>query len=150
MSRSEQCASAGTVLNISDVLAKTEQVPNPVWVGSVPISPESYLLTLAQVMNCWNRRLYRLLDAAQSHSATVRAMLRKPGYDMSELRAAWLALARHYPATVGRAVVGGSRAVLRGAGPGAPLLSQFPRTINGNIQTRMVVRRIDSCIVASF
>jgi len=38
-----------TVLDVSDVLAKTGQVPNPVWVGSVPMPPESYLVTLAQV-----------------------------------------------------------------------------------------------------
>jgi hypothetical protein len=41
---------SSTVLDVSDVLAKTGQVPNPVWVGSVPIPPESYLVTLAYVV----------------------------------------------------------------------------------------------------
>jgi hypothetical protein len=38
-----------TVLDVADYLAKNGQLPNAVWLGSQPVSPESYLVALAQV-----------------------------------------------------------------------------------------------------
>lgn len=38
-----------TVLDVADYLAKSGQVPNACWLGSEPVSPESYLVALAQV-----------------------------------------------------------------------------------------------------
>lgn len=38
-----------TVLDVSDALAKTGQVPYPVWVGSTAVPPECYLTALARV-----------------------------------------------------------------------------------------------------
>jgi hypothetical protein len=38
-----------TVLDVEDYLDKNEQIPNACWVGSKPVSPESYLVALAQV-----------------------------------------------------------------------------------------------------
>jgi len=38
-----------TVLDVADYLAKNGQIPNAVWLGSQPVSPESYLVALAQV-----------------------------------------------------------------------------------------------------
>jgi hypothetical protein len=38
-----------TALDVSDALAKTGQVPYPVWVGSTPVPPECYLSALAGV-----------------------------------------------------------------------------------------------------
>jgi len=37
-----------TVLDVDDSLRKRDQIPNVVWLGSTPVSPESYLLALAQ------------------------------------------------------------------------------------------------------
>jgi hypothetical protein len=37
------------VLDVADTLAKTSQVPDPVWLGSTPVSPASYLVALAHV-----------------------------------------------------------------------------------------------------
>jgi len=39
---------ARTVLDVADELEKTNQVPNVVWFGSTAVSPESYLVALAQ------------------------------------------------------------------------------------------------------
>jgi hypothetical protein len=38
-----------TVLDVADFLEKNNQIPNAVWLGSHPVSPESYLVALAQV-----------------------------------------------------------------------------------------------------
>jgi hypothetical protein len=38
-----------TVLDVADYLARNEQIPNAVWLGSQPVSPESFLVALAQV-----------------------------------------------------------------------------------------------------
>jgi len=38
-----------TVSDVSDALAKTGQVPYPVWVGSTAVPPECYLVALARV-----------------------------------------------------------------------------------------------------
>ena len=38
-----------TVLDVADFLAKRDQLPNAVWLGSHPVPPESYLLALSQV-----------------------------------------------------------------------------------------------------
>jgi peptidoglycan/xylan/chitin deacetylase (PgdA/CDA1 family) len=38
-----------TVLDVADFLQKNNQIPNAVWLGSRPVSPESYLVALAQV-----------------------------------------------------------------------------------------------------
>ena len=38
-----------TILDVSDALAKSGQVPYPVWVGSTPVPPECYLAALARV-----------------------------------------------------------------------------------------------------
>jgi len=38
-----------TVLDVADFLAKNGQIPNACWLGSKPVSPESYLVALAQV-----------------------------------------------------------------------------------------------------
>lgn len=41
---------ARTVVSVADELAKTDRVPTAVWFGSQAISPESYLVTLAQAV----------------------------------------------------------------------------------------------------
>jgi hypothetical protein len=41
---------ARTVLDVADALQRTHQVPNAVWFGSTAVSPESYLLALAQAV----------------------------------------------------------------------------------------------------
>ncbi len=38
-----------TVLDVADFLEKEDQIPSEVWLGSKPISPESYLVALAHV-----------------------------------------------------------------------------------------------------
>ena len=38
-----------TVLDVEDFLRKNGQIPNACWLGSKPVSPESYLVALAQV-----------------------------------------------------------------------------------------------------
>jgi hypothetical protein len=38
-----------TVVDVADYLAKNDQIPNAVWLGSQSVSPESYLVALAQV-----------------------------------------------------------------------------------------------------
>ena len=37
------------VLDVSDALPKAGQVPDPVWIGSIPVPPESFVVALAQV-----------------------------------------------------------------------------------------------------
>lgn len=37
------------VLDVSDALTKAAQVPDPVWIGSIPVAPESFLVALAHV-----------------------------------------------------------------------------------------------------
>ncbi|HLW78893.1 MAG TPA: polysaccharide deacetylase family protein [Terriglobia bacterium] len=40
-----------TTLDVADFLAKTNQVPSQVWFGSTAVTPESYLVALAQAVN---------------------------------------------------------------------------------------------------
>ncbi len=54
-----------TVLDVADYLAKRGQIPNACWLGSKPVSPESYLVALAQVA----RRL--LVKAEPPESVTL-------------------------------------------------------------------------------
>lgn len=52
-----------TVLDVDDFLARNNQIPAAVWMGSVPMPPESYLVALARVA--------RRLEANQAPPKTV-------------------------------------------------------------------------------